>query len=159
MNMNIRQATLNDAKILAQLNGHVQQIHVDALPHIFKRDIVGDELVALHTERLNRNEGRYWIAEDDRQAIGYINALIIDRPENLFRYALQYILVDAMSVNPEYYGSGVADKLMQVVKDWATEIEIQRIVLDVWAFNRRAKRFYEKQGFTTYNYRMELVLE
>ena len=157
--MNVRHATSDDANTLAELNGHVQQVHVDALPHVFKPDIVDDELVALHTERLNRDDGRYWIAEDDDQVVGYINALVINRPENLFGYARYHILVDAMSVNPEYYGTGVADQLMQVVKDWASEEGIQRIVLDVWAFNERAKRFYEKQGFSTYNYRMELMLE
>ena len=34
--MDIRLATLKDAEIIAALNAEVQQIHTDALPHLFK---------------------------------------------------------------------------------------------------------------------------
>lgn len=157
--MNIRQATSDDAKTLAELNGHVQQVHVDALPHIFKPAVVSAELIAIYEEWLGQDESRFWIAEDAGQSIGYIYALIRRRPDNPFSYARNSILVDQMSVNPEYYGTGVADQLMQAVKDWASIEGIHRIVLDVWSFNERAKRFYDKQGFMTFDYRMELMLE
>jgi len=157
--MKIRQATLDDAKIVAQLNTHVQGVHRDALPEIFKPVAIDDEFIALYAELIRKEDSRIFIAEDNGQAIGYINALIHHRPENPFSYERHYILVDAMSVNPDYYGTGVADMLMQSVKDFAIEQGMQKVVLDVWDFNGRAKRFYEKQGFTTYNHRMQLMLE
>ena len=157
--MKIRQATLDDAKIVAQLNTHVQGVHRDALPEIFKPVAIDDEFIALYAELIRKEDSRIFIAEDNGQAIGYINALVHHRPENPFSYERHYILVDAMSVNPDYYGTGVADMLMQSVKDFAIEQGMQKVVLDVWDFNGRAKRFYEKQGFTTYNHRMQLMLE
>ena len=157
--MNIRQATIDDAKIIAELNTHVHQVHVDALPDIFKPPAVDDEMVALNIDRMRNEDSVTYIAEDEGQAIGYIYALVLHRPENPFSYERHTILVDAMSVNSDYYGTGVADMLMQSVKDFASEQGVKRIILDVWAFNGRAKRFYEKQGFTTYNYKMQWVLE
>lgn len=157
--MNIRRAAQDDAKIIAQLNTHVHQVHVDALPDIYKPPSVDDEMIALYADRMSDENGVTYIAEDNGQPVGYIYALITHRPENPFSYARDYVLVDAMSVNPDYYGTGVADMLMQSVKDFAIERGLKKIVLDVLAFNGRAKRFYEKQGFTTNRHRMQLMLE
>lgn len=157
--MNIRQATIDDAKVIAELNTHVQSVHRDALPNIFKPAIVDEEMIALNMERMSNEDAVTYIAEDDGQPIGYIYAQVHHRPQNPFSYERHYILVDAMSVNPEYYGTGAADMLMQAVKDFAHQQGMHKIVLDVWDFNGRAKRFYEKQGFTTYNHRMQLMLK
>lgn len=157
--MKIRQATIDDAKSLAKLNVHVHGIHADALPDVFKPPVVDDEMVSLYVEWMSQDNATIFIAEDGGQPIGLIYALIHHRPDNPFTYARHYMLVDQMSVNPEYYGTGVADMLMQAVKDLAEQHQVQRIILDVWDFNGRAKRFYEKQGFTTSRRRMELVLK
>lgn len=157
--MKIRKATLKDAKIIAELNMHVQQVHADALPDIFKPAVVDEEMIELNHERLADNETTTFIVEDEGIPVGYIYALVRHRPENPFSYARDYVHVDAMSVNPEYYGTDVADQLMQAVIDLARANNTSRIILDVWDFNTRAKRFYEKQGFSTFNHRMQLVLE
>lgn len=157
--MNIRLATVGDAKIVAELNTHVHQIHVEQLPHAFKPPHVDDEMVALYDHWINQDNANIWIAEDADKPIGYIYAIIYSRPENPFKKAMRYILIDQMSVNPEYYGTGIADMLMQVVTDWAQQEMVDRIILDVWTFNERAKRFYEKQGFVPFIHRMELMLE
>ena len=157
--MNIRQATLDDAKILAQLNGHVQHVHANALPNIYKPAIVDKHLISVYAERINSNEVGIYIAEVAGQPVGYIYSLVHRSPGNSFKYERDVLLVDEMSVNPEYYGSGVADRLMEAVKDFAKHHQISRIMLTVLDFNQRAQRFYEKQGFTSYSHRMQLVLE
>jgi len=157
--MNIRQATIDDAKTIAELNTHVQAVHRDALPDMFRPPLVDEDIIALYAERIDSEDAATYIAEDEGQPIGYLYAQVHHRPENPYSYERHYILVDAMSVNPDYYGTGAADMLMQSAKDFAQEHGMNKIVLDVWDFNRRAKRFYEKQGFTTYNHRMQLMLE
>jgi diamine N-acetyltransferase len=157
--MNIRQATIDDAKAIAKLNVHVHGLHREALPHVFKPPIVDDEMISLYAKWISQDNATIFIAEDGGQPIGLIYALVHHRPESPFSHARHYILVDQMSVNPEYYGTGVADMLMQAVKDLGKKHDVQRIILDVWDFNGRAKRFYEKQGFTTLRYQMQLVLE
>ena len=157
--MKIRKATVEDAKTIAELNMHVQRVHADALPEIFKPAVVDDEMIELNLERLADDEATTFIAEDEGIPVGYIYALVRHRPENPFSYARDFVHVDAMSVNPEYYGTGVADQLMQAVIDLARAHKTTRIILDVWDFNARAKRFYQKQGFSTFNHRMQLILE
>lgn len=157
--MNIRQATPDDASIIAQLNLHVQQVHADKKPDLYKQAVLSDDLIAFYEKRLRETTEVIYLAENDGQAVGYVHAIIRERPENFFAHIRRDIVVNEISVNPEYYGTGVADELMQIVIDLAHQHGINRIVLDVWDWNGRAKRFYEKQGFSTYNYRMELMLE
>jgi len=157
--MNIRKATVEDARILAQLNCHVQQVHADAEPTLYKPAEVTEAMIAHHIESMNDENGTTFIAEDDGKAVGYIHMVVRDRPENPFRHECRDVLVDAMSVNPEYYGTGVADKLMECAVSLARDYSIKRIILDVWDWNYRARRFYAKQGFRTFNHRMQLMLE
>ena len=36
--------------------------------------------------------------------------------------------------------------------------DINRVELDVWAFNSEARRFYAKHGFEVFNERMQLTI-
>lgn len=157
--MNIRKATVDDAGIIAQLNGHVQQVHADAEPTLYKPAKVSDELIAHHVDAINDSHGTIFVAEDDGRAVGYIHVVVHERPENSFRFERRYVLVDAMSVNPQYYGTGVADKLMDCAVSLAHEHHAEQVILDVWDWNYRARKFYAKRGFRTFNHRMQLVLE
>lgn len=157
--MNIRQASWEDARTIALLNQHVQQIHADIRPDLYKQAELSDELIAVYEDWLTDDKGVLYLAEDDGVAVGYIYVMIRKRPESLFTQIRHSILVDQMSVNPDYYGTGVADMLMQCVTDLAQENGIKRVTLDVLDWNIRARKFYEKQGFTTFKHSMEMMLE
>lgn len=157
--MNIRQATIDDARTIALLNQHVQQVHADQKSELYKQAELSDDLVMFYADRLQADNEVIYIAEDDAVAVGYVHTIVRERPENPFVHIRRDVVINAISVNPDYYGTGVADKLTQVVVDLAQEQGIKRIVLDVWDWNTRARRFYEKQGFTTFIHRMEMMLE
>lgn len=55
----------------------------------------------------------------------------------------------AMWVRPTVRGSKVADSLVAAVADWATGRGYGRLHLWVTESNDRARRFYERLGFTT----------
>ena len=145
--MNTRQATVDDARTIVLLNQHVQQLHAGALPQIFKPAHVSDEFVAFYVERLQSDNESIYLAEEDGQAVGYVHIKIRENPENFYAYARQDVVINEISINPEYYGSGIADQLTQIAVNIAHEHNIKRVILDVWDWNTRAKRFYEKQGF------------
>ena len=52
-----------------------------------------------------------------------------------------------MWVAPEARGSGVADRLVSAVIEWAREAGYQRLLLDVGDDNAPAIRLYERMGF------------
>jgi len=53
----------------------------------------------------------------------------------------------AMWLHPDLRGSGAADRLVEAVLSWATEVGSERIRLDVVQNNDAAIRLYERHGF------------
>lgn len=44
------------------------------------------------------------------------------------------------------------------MRDVAVAERVDRVMLNVWAFNQTARRFYERLGFTSFHERMALEL-
>ena len=54
--------------------------------------------------------------------------------------------IERIYVLKDYHGLKVGQLLYQYALDFATELNIKRIWLGVWEENKRAIRFYEKNG-------------
>lgn len=52
----------------------------------------------------------------------------------------------------EFYGKGIAQKLMDYILDYAKEKKYEVVWLGVWEHNTRAQKFYEKYGFVNSGY-------
>ena len=55
--------------------------------------------------------------------------------------------LDSIAVKPEYWGTGIAQKLTEVFLNDLKKRGVSELYLGVTATNVRAKRFYEKMGF------------
>jgi ribosomal protein S18 acetylase RimI-like enzyme len=64
-----------------------------------------------------------------------------------------------LSVIPEYWGAGLAQKLMETAENFIKERGLKYIGLSVTSANHRAVRFYEKQDYKEERKRMIKVLE
>lgn len=153
----IRRATLGDAELLAVLNKDVQQIHADALPKLFKQpDNLVEVTADFQTRILADVDGLVFIAEADQQAVGYIYAKVVTRPENAYTFTQKLMLVDQISVRPSDQHKGYGQLLMQAVLDEASAQGVFRVVLDMYSFNSNAQHFYAKMGFERLSARMAL---
>lgn len=159
MQMQVRIATKDDAHILADLNRDVQQIHVEALPKLYKP--VGD-LKRVAADFQNRiladPEWRTWIVLVGDEPAGYVCAKVTQRPEHEYVYAQEYIYIDQISVRPAFRGTGCGRALMDAVFDLARAKGISRVALDTLAFNTAAVAFYERLGFHMFKHTMEIEL-
>ena len=121
MQIAVRQATADDAPLLAELCQAVHEIHVAAHPTIFKPLYPDDpELIAFYTNRLTDGDIIY-IAEVDGVGVGYILCQLVTRPDNVFTYGQSRLNIDQMSVNEAYRGKGVGKALMQRAFELARE--------------------------------------
>lgn len=157
--MLVRRATDRDAEVLAALNQPIQQLHAEARPDFFKPAQLDEALIQVFREALAQPENHIFIDEVNGVPVGYIYAKVVRRPENSFTYSMAWVLVDQLSVNPEYQGKGYGKQLLQAAFDLAHSENIRRVILDVWDFNTHAIDFYKDQGFRIYNERMEIALE
>jgi GNAT superfamily N-acetyltransferase len=56
--------------------------------------------------------------------------------------------VSIIAVSERASGKGIGRQLMQAAEDWAREMKYQALVLDVFASNETARRFYAKAAFS-----------
>jgi ribosomal protein S18 acetylase RimI-like enzyme len=158
--MQIRRATVNDARLLSQLYEPVQRIHHAALPDLFKPAAPDrDELIAWYATLLLDRRTHTWIGEVDGEPAGYIIAQESERPENPFTYAWRMLNIDQIALHEHFRGRGYGKMLIQQVFAFARQQGIQRVTLTVWAFNAPAQDFFEKQGFRTAYMRKEISLD
>ncbi|MCA0452718.1 MAG: GNAT family N-acetyltransferase [Chloroflexi bacterium] len=156
--MNIRQATLDDVGLLAGLNEDVQRIHAAAYPHLFKQPDYPAVAADFETRILGNTQGQVYIAEVDGEAVGYIYALKMERPDNPYTYAQRYMLIDQISVRPSEQGRGYGRKLIEAVIQWAADCGMGSVTLNTWGFNVHAHGFFEAMGFKRLKYSMGLDL-
>jgi diamine N-acetyltransferase len=155
MNITIREAQLDDAALLAELNAAVQKHHVKAKPKRYKMPVANNSaLIAIFENHLQSNTTYLHIAEVDSAAVGYIVCKIIEREENPFTVAFKILEVDQVSVNESHRGQGIGQILMDKATELAKEHKIKNIVLGVRAFNEGAIRFYKRLGFEVNSLRM-----
>lgn len=153
--VHIRTATLEDVVILAQLNAHVQSIHVAARPKLFKATMDTEALAAHYLKLLADMHYRAFIAEVDQIPAGYILCILREVPENLFTYAQRLVHIDQISVNPAYKRHGCGTALIEAAMELARNEDMQRVSLDVWNFNQVAQAFFQQQGFQAFVLRMD----
>lgn len=91
-----------------------------------------------------------YVAELDGVAAGMISAhLDVDYFTNHPR-----LYVDTLAVAEEVEGHGVGRALMAFIEVRANELGCREVVLDVFANNERARRFYERCGYAADHVRM-----
>ena len=153
MNVNVRDATIDDLDVLVALNDEVHDIHVSLFPSIFRdtekpalrkwfEDQMGDPLVSI------------LIAESDAEVAGYLVVRLSNRDAHLFCHAHSCAYVDQIGVTVDFRKQGVGRALLDEAARRAKEQGMSRLELDVWSDNRAAKSAFDALGFKTYNEKM-----
>lgn len=146
-----------NAELLSDLNEELQNLHHELYPDQFKKHRKVDIVPAL-AKMLSQKHCHGYVAYVNEEPAGYIVVMINQRPENAFQNEMLILHLDQIFVKEEMRPHGVASAFMEKLKSIAVEIGANRIQLDHWSANDRARRFFRKSGFTCYNERMEYVL-
>ena len=145
--LKVRAATVADADTISSLNDEVQNVHAEALPHLFKpasRETFSAKEV---TEILTQPDNHIFLAYFGEEPAGYIYCEIRRREESPAMYARDQVYVLHVSVNRSHQRKGVATALFSAVTALAKDVGIRRLGLDVWSFNADAIDFFEREGF------------
>ena len=154
--VNVRRATPGDVAEIAGLALEIQDVHVAGRPDLFKPG--GVESIAEIAHRIVTAGEFYWVATLGDTPVGYAFARLVEEPESRWRYAARTLVLDQMGVAKGHRSRGVGEALWNAVREAAAEERVERVVLNVWAFNRDARRFYERLGFRSFHERMTFEL-
>lgn len=102
----------------------------------------------LNSEISNPNS-TFYFASHNGQKIGYLKVNTAEaQTEQIGEHALE---IERIYVVKKYYGQGVGKLLFQKALNIGKQLNVDCIWLGVWEENRRAIRFYEKNGFTAFD--------
>ncbi|MBI1185049.1 GNAT family N-acetyltransferase [bacterium] len=148
----------SDPILLATLNKSVQQLHHQLYPHEFKAFNLAEIELAMKQLLANSNAFAL-LAEVDEVAAGYLIYFVKERPESAFQFAKKTILIDQISVEPQFRKKGIANLLLGEVRTRAHALGINELQLDFWDNNQLAREFFSAAGFSSFKHHMKLTLE
>jgi diamine N-acetyltransferase len=154
--MEIRPATLDDYDALTALEAEVQAIHVEAMPHIYVPGGVYSR--ASYAELFAAPNNVIVLAIEAGQAVGYMHYEVKTREASEFTFASKSLHIHALSVKETERRKGYGEALMDYALARAAEHKVDRVTLDVGAFNQAATAFYERLGFAPAQVRMAYEL-
>ncbi|HKU38764.1 MAG TPA: GNAT family N-acetyltransferase [Polyangiales bacterium] len=143
--LEVRSAAATDLPSLLQLNALVQAQHATAYPELFLAP--SDTDLRAHFERvLSDREYRVRVAARTGVCVGYTVSRIERRPANAFRRAYEALFLHEICVATSCRGTGIGTALMHDLEAAASGVGM--LILDTWAFNLEAQRFFERRGFS-----------
>lgn len=151
--MNFRLAKPEELKQLAQLRWDFRE-EGGEIPALPKNEFI--DACVQFLEKGMRDESRaYWVAEENGEIISHIFVQKFDLVPRPCRIHDQCGCVTNNYTRPGYRGQGIGSTLMQHVKQWAKEQDLELLI--TWPSDE-AIRFYERAGFNSKNEIMELKL-
>ena len=149
ISITIREATLDDAKLLTDLAyttfwdafAHHPKNAPDDLNHYMRQAFSLDQT----TKELGEEKSIFLIAEIEAEAAGYAK-IIIDNIEPGIA-AERPVELNRLYSHQQFLGRGIGQALMDACFERAVAEGRDVMWLGVWEFNPRAQRFYEKNGF------------
>ena len=123
--------------------------------------VSADDIAAFIDENLSEDRFRGYVADPDRRV------LVVRDDERMVGYAMLVRSDDGVELSkiyvlPDSHGAGVSAELMAAAVDAARELGAESVWLGVNQRNKRAQRFYAKQGFTvsgTRTFRLGAAIE
>ena len=141
----LRFATANDAK---PLSAFAIDCYRTAFGHSFSPADLADHLRdTLSEEVVARWFGLDWVvvAEEGVQIVGFAQYGLA--PEEMPGWTMGAMELRRLYVHPAIQGKGLGTQLLKRVLADPTIAASPSLLLDVWAFNPRARRLYERFGF------------
>lgn len=153
--MVIRRGNIADLEKINVIRKQVNDLHVEGEPKIFKPGF-GENMQNFIVGFFEGEGKGVIVCEDDGEILGYAMLEVIVKEETDYRHALRYLEVGELGVLEGNKGKGVGTKIMEEVYAFARNLDIDEVQLNMWSFNEKALKFYEKLGFETYRRHMRI---
>lgn len=155
----LREASVDDANVVAELNTVVQALHHEHEPDRFKAPDP-NALSPKLKEWCADPEVLVLLASDTEngKALGYLIAMVRTLPDHALVQGATVAELDQVAVIPAARQRGIGKALIERMISWAHERGADRIELSVWTWNEVAQGVFRKAGFEPVTNRMSLRL-
>ncbi len=157
MSVTIRLAVEEDHPAITAIGFETQAIHAEAYPDIFRQGVSGIP-VEYFTSMIEGKDTTVFVAELDKQVVGYVFLNIKDAPAYNYLILRRVAEISDIAVLRAYNNKGVGHQLFAASTEWAKARGATSLELQVWEFNKNAIAFYERLGMVPINRTMLLSL-
>lgn len=133
--------------LLVELEEYIVSIDKDKLDRVHPE--YRDKMAVLDLEEVNNNNGKCYLAVENDKAVGLIMGTIVKFNE--YDY-LDYECpkegrIIELIVSKNVRSKGIGSILIKKMEEYFKLSECEYILIDVFAYNKNAIEFYEKQGY------------
>ncbi len=133
--------------LLVELGNYIVSIDKDKIEQI---DIEYREKMAiLDLEKVNRNNGKCYLAIDNNKVVGLIMGIIRqyeDYDYLDYKCPKEGEIIESI-VSQKVRSDSIGQELMNKMEDYFKSVDCKFILVDVFAYNENAINFYTKKGY------------
>lgn len=155
----VRIALPEDHAFLAACMGGLQEAEIEVEANRSSVEAAAEPHLNWVLEQVAQKDGAVFVAEFQGQRVGCLLCSVgEDHGEYVKPEHRRHGYVNDLYVGKKARGTGVADALMQAAEDFFREQGLTNIRLGVLSENKRARSFYERLGWHSYEqvYRKKL---
>lgn len=146
-NIIIRKATIKDLASIQELNNNLFDLELNNFDDTLKQGWPFEKEGREYFENMIKSE-IIFVAQDEDKIIGYLAGSICEEKSYITE---TFAELDNMCINDEYRRFGIGTLLINELKKYCKEKNIQNIKVTASAKNSKAIQFYMKNGFENYN--------
>jgi diamine N-acetyltransferase len=150
----IRYARHKDFQALSGLFEEVDELHRQHLPDLYRKARGAPREESYISGLIRDPDAAVIVAQLGAQIVGLLVAWIHRTPEMPYLVPVHYAMIDTVVVTQNTRGRGIGHALMTQAEVWARERGVNRIELNVFAFNEEALSFYRGMDYSLLSCRM-----
>lgn len=158
MTLKIRRAQSADREGVLHLLRQIAEYHREGRPDLFKAGSAKYSKEEFEEIIKDKNKPVFVATDKNNTVLGYIFCVIKSYKSHAIFNDYNTLYIDDFCVDENVRGQHIGRQLFETVKNYAKEIKVYNITLNVWEFNESAKKFYESCGLFTQRREMEVIL-
>ena len=144
----IRDAAVEDVPAIIEIWKELMDFH-KGLDAFFSRSATGHERFAeFLTSNMEKKDSCVLVAADGGHIVGYCQACISKYPPVLVRE--KYVEIFDMAVTKKYQRQGIGRMIIDALRRWYSDKDVDRIELKYLTSNKSAEEFWTMMGFKPY---------
>lgn len=155
--MTIRRAKEADIPKLIDLLEQVLLVHHKVRPDLFQEK--GAKYTESELAELIADDSRPIFVYEDESGTVLGHMFTVIEESHAPKVSHKTLFIDDLCVDEAARGQKIGEQLYRFALQYAKEIGCYNLTLNVWSANKSAVRFYERQGLTPQETRMEQIID
>lgn len=155
--MTIRRAKEADIPKILDLLEQVLLVHHKVRPDLFQEK--GVKYTESELAELIADDSRPIFVYEDESGTVLGHMFTVIEESHAPKVSHKTLFIDDLCVDEAARGQKIGEQLYRFALQYAKEIGCYNLTLNVWSANKSAVRFYERQGLTPQETRMEQIID